>query len=75
MWTKEWPAEAGTYWVYGWPHGRYFGDVEAPPRMLMVNVANINGLMVYETEHGLINSGASCMWHPAMLPEPPNGTR
>jgi len=22
MWTKEWPVEVGSYWFFGYPHGK-----------------------------------------------------
>ena len=70
-WTKEWPADPGYYWFYGW----CFRDRTRRPEIHFVKVAHdANKKPIYVTDgHFLYRAeGAQGVWQPARIPKPPS---
>lgn len=73
-WTAEWPTEVGSYWCYGYPHGKPRDG--KPPTMQLCEVRPMskgvcyvcNGAFVWPTEAGPIQ------FTPALIPAAPSLT-
>ena len=70
-WTKEWPAEEGWFWFYGWN----FGNDEKPKRLFSVKVSGplsdkVSYMAVCEG-HFIFRREAIGVWTKMVMPDLP----